>query len=98
MAIYNGEENFMKKSFATRSEKVTSDKMILVFENLPAGDFGISTFHDVNHNEKLDTNFLGIPTERYGFSNNARGSFGPPSFNKAKVKVSDNVKISINVH
>ena len=40
---------------------------------LPRGKYGVIAFHDLNGNEKLDTNFMGIPNEPYGFSNNARG-------------------------
>lgn len=49
---------------------------------LPTGTFAISIFHDINGDEKLNTNFIGIPKEPYGFSN-AKGTFGPPSFEKA---------------
>jgi len=50
---------------------------------IPAGTYVIGYYIDVNENEKLDTNFIGIPKEEYGFSNNARGTFGPPSFESA---------------
>ena len=50
---------------------------------IPAGTYVIGYYIDVNENEKLDTNFIGIPKEEYGFSNNARGTFGPPSFASA---------------
>ena len=56
--------------------------------NLPAGTYAIGVFHDVNGNNSLDTNFLGIPKEQYGFGNDATGSFGPPSFDEAAIKVS----------
>lgn len=52
----------------------------LVFENMDSGDYGIRYFHDENSNQELDTNWIGIPTETYGFSNNAMGTFGPPDF------------------
>lgn len=52
--------------------------------DLKAGEYAISIFHDLNDNGELDKNFMGIPTEPYGFSNNARGSFGPPKFVDAK--------------
>lgn len=55
-----------------------------IFAGVPAGTFGISAFHDENVNGKLDTNFLGMPTEDYCASRGARGSFGPPSFEDAK--------------
>jgi uncharacterized protein (DUF2141 family) len=60
----------------------------VVFENLPAGDYAISILHDVNKDGKMNTNFMGIPKEGYGFSNNVMGTMGPPSFEKAKFKLS----------
>ena len=50
---------------------------------LEAGTYSIGFFIDKNDNEKLDTNFLGVPKEQFGFSNDARGRFGPPSFEAA---------------
>jgi uncharacterized protein (DUF2141 family) len=49
---------------------------------MPYGKYSIKAFHDENENSKLDTNFTGMPVELYGFSNNARGQFGPPSFER----------------
>jgi len=50
---------------------------------LPLGDYAIRLFHDVNGNGELDTNLMGIPSEPFAFSNNARGSFGPASWTDA---------------
>ena len=50
---------------------------------LEAGTYSIGFFIDKNDNEKLDTNFLGVPREQFGFSNDAMGRFGPPSFEAA---------------
>ena len=58
-----------------------------VFANLPPGRFAVAVFHDENDNDELDANFLGVPTEGYGFSRNARGTFGPPSFSEAAVEI-----------
>ncbi len=46
---------------------------------LPSGSYAIACFHDENDNNKLDRSFSGFPTEIYGFSNDARGVFGPPN-------------------
>jgi uncharacterized protein (DUF2141 family) len=54
------------------------------FEDLPLGDYAVKVFHDENGNGKLDTNFVGIPKERFGFSNNAMGRFGPPDFEQSR--------------
>jgi uncharacterized protein (DUF2141 family) len=50
------------------------------FTGLRPGTYAISVFHDENSNGKLDTNFLGIPKEGVGASNDAKGHFGPPKF------------------
>lgn len=97
VAVYNSEETFMKKRLVSKKVKVSGKEVTLTFEDVGAGDYAISTFHDENDNSKLDTNFLGIPNEPYGFSNDARGSFGPPSFEKAKVKVDGDKKLVINL-
>ena len=60
--------------------------------------FAVAVFHDENENGELDRNRFGIPTERYGFSNNARGLTGPPSYKDAKIdcpKVGQSIKVSI---
>lgn len=59
------------------------------FRNLPAGDYAASVYHDINGNGRLDTNRLGVPAEPYGFSRDARGAFGPPSFEDAQFSVGD---------
>ncbi|MDC7694380.1 DUF2141 domain-containing protein [Asticcacaulis sp. DXS10W] len=59
----------------------------LHFKDLPPGDYCIMLFHDENENGTMDKNLLGIPSEGYGFSNNARGSFGPPKFSQMKFTV-----------
>ena len=58
-------------------------KLTVVLKDLPDGPVAISLHHDVNANEKMDVNAIGIPNEPYGFSNNAVGSFGPPRFEQA---------------
>jgi uncharacterized protein (DUF2141 family) len=97
VALYDSEGTFMKKHIASRKTKVNDNEVTVVFENLRLGDYAISTFHDRNDNEKLDTNFVGIPVEMYGFSNNAKGAFGPPSFDKARITVDRDKKVTINL-
>jgi uncharacterized protein (DUF2141 family) len=53
------------------------------FEDIPPGTYALAVIHDENSNGKLDTNWLGIPTEGYGFSNDAKGLLGAPSFSAA---------------
>ena len=56
------------------------------FDDIAAGSYAVSLFHDQNGNGRLDT-FLGVPTEGFGFSNNPVVHFGPPSFVQARIVV-----------
>ncbi len=53
------------------------------FEDIPPGTYALTVVHDENMNGKLDTKWLGVPTEGYGFSNNAKALLGAPSFSAA---------------
>jgi len=59
---------------------VTGNTATVRFDSLLPGPKAVRLFHDENSNGTLDTNFFGIPTEGYGFSNNPRSRFGEPSF------------------
>ncbi len=65
---------------------------------LPYGEYAIKVYHDENSNDELDTMLFGIPSEGYGFSNNARGSMGPPEYEQV-VFILDSAQkeITINV-
>ncbi|UJR85685.1 DUF2141 domain-containing protein [Sandaracinus amylolyticus] len=52
-------------------------------ENVPPGRYAIGVMHDEDNDGHFDTGFLGIPSEGYGFSRDARGTLGPPSFDSA---------------
>ena len=52
-------------------------------EGLPAGDYAVAVYHDKNSDGTMNKGAFGIPTESYGFSNNVRGTFGPPKFSAA---------------
>lgn len=100
VAIYNSKTTFnnIREVFREGRIKVEGNKAGYCFKDLPAGDYAISIFHDVNDNQALDKNNLGIPIEPYGFSNNAEATFGPPSFKKAEFRYSgEQMDITIRV-
>ena len=69
------------------------------FPGIAPGTYAVSVYHDENSNDKLDTNFLGIPREGVGASNNAHGHMGPPKFDSAKFQWAGawlNLEITIN--
>lgn len=99
VGLYNSKEDFMKvdKNFRNCITPVNSDKAVCILENVPAGTYALSVFHDENGNGELDTGMFGIPKEGYGFSNNASGMFGPPSFEDSSFEVKDDVVQQIDL-
>ena len=59
----------------------------VVFRNLPAGDYAVSALHDEDGDGVMDTGFLGIPLEGYGFSQVKKVPLGRPPFDDASVYV-----------
>ncbi len=70
------------------SETIANNKCVIVIKDLKPGKYAFKFFHDENNDEEINTNFMGIPKEGYGFSNNAKGTFGPPSFDKMLFELS----------
>jgi uncharacterized protein (DUF2141 family) len=68
-----------------------------VFNNVPAGTFAMFVFHDANSNNKMDINFLGIPKEGYGASNNKLPFASAPAYNDNKFVVADKSLIKLKV-
>ncbi|HZW26561.1 MAG TPA: DUF2141 domain-containing protein [Gallionella sp.] len=63
----------------------------LLIHDIPAGEYAVAVFVDMNGNGKLDRNFIGIPGEPTGTSRDAQGRFGPPKFKDAAFKVGEGV-------
>lgn len=90
-------EEFMGNCENYKEYKVSANKMVLSFKNVEPGRYAITIYHDANANGKLDTNFIGLPKERYGFSNNPSTRFGPPSYKKCLFDIKTNSKVEIRL-
>ncbi len=88
VALYK-QEGFLKTAFQGREVPAADGSVQVVFKGIPAGDYAVSAFQDLNSNRKLDTNAVGLPIEPYGFSNGARGSNGPPAYADARFHLSE---------
>ena len=97
VALYGTEKDFMKNLLAGKTTVAKEGDVQVVFENIPQGSYAVSVMHDENQNDKLDTNMIGIPKEGYGFSNDAVGSFGPPSFEKARFALKGSQTIVVTI-
>lgn len=86
IAFYETPESFNKLelSFYRISQPIVdgSSRVIIPYELIPER-FAVAVFHDENENGVMDRNAIGIPIESYGFSSDARGLTGPPSFESA---------------
>ena len=71
-------------STAQFRESAVQGSLTITAEDLPAGEYAIRVMHDVNGNDELDANLVGMPVEPWGFSNNATGKFGPPEWSDAR--------------
>lgn len=82
-------EDFLKKGqklLRVRKRAVAGRVEICLSAPRP-GTYAIGLYHDRNGNKRFDRNFLGLPVEPYGISNNPRIRFGPPSHEEAAFRV-----------
>jgi len=66
---------------------IQQGRAVVTFGDVPFGDYALKVFHDENGNGELDTNWVGFPKEGFGFSNDAMGQFGPPTFEEAAFEI-----------
>ena len=71
------------------NEPARTGTLRFVARDLSPGQYAVSVYHDENGNGELDTNLIGIPSEGYGFGNDASATFGPPSFKAAAVTLGE---------
>jgi uncharacterized protein (DUF2141 family) len=101
-AIYSSADGFPKDADKARGRThsaISGGYGSCEFPGLEPGTYAVAVFHDENSNGKLDTNFMGIPREGTGASNNAKGHMGPPKFDDAAFHFSGGrmeVKIRVN--
>lgn len=88
VALYNDASGYTgNTSVAAQTASMQGGNVRLVFKNLAPGRYALRAFADENANGKLDTNLMGMPIERYGFSNDARGNRAAPDFEAAAIRV-----------
>lgn len=97
LALYNSEDDFLETTYKGTISTITNNTCKVTFENIPAGVYAVSIFHDENDNGKMDTNFMGIPKEDYGCSNDASGFMGPPKWKNAKFNLEQDTSITITL-
>jgi len=87
--------NEKEESVASFTSKIVDKKCVFVIEGLEPGMYSFRFFHDENENDDIDTNWLGIPREGFGFSNNPRMTFGPPKFSRTLFELNENLMLRV---
>ncbi|WP_448564979.1 DUF2141 domain-containing protein [Thalassotalea ganghwensis] len=87
--LFEGEDNYSNGN-ALRAAIVAAKegKVTVKFDGIAPGEYAIKFFHDENDNAQLETNIFGMPVEGFGFSNDAKPSFGPVNYRDAKFDIS----------
>lgn len=97
--LFAGPDGFPSK--ATYKVQVTAlipgKKASCVFHDVARGTYAVALFHDENGNGQLDTNFIGIPSEGVGASNNRRPLVGPPSWDDAKFRLARDASLEVTL-
>ncbi len=99
IAVFNSPEKWLgEQPIYSTTINVDGQSVTWKIKDVPYGDYGVAVLDDENGNGKMDKNVLGMPLEPYGFSNNVRITFGPPSWDKAKFTVKGSTtEVSIEV-
>ncbi len=100
IAVVNSEAAFNEEAPAVLSLLIAPRAGSLTFSTdaLPDGDYSIQVLHDENGNGEMDANLVGMPTEPWGFSNNAMGNFGPPGWRDARFPLEGTTTIAIDLN
>jgi len=99
LAVFESESGFPKPEFSTKTVVVpATEEQVRVLLELPTNrPVTIAVFQDLDGNGQLTKGQMGIPREPYGFSNNARGTFGPPAFTQAAFVLGSERKSSASI-
>ena len=98
-AIYDKPEFFpenegKKIGFKKKITELINDQVTIT--DLEESFYAVAIYHDKNSNDNFDT-FLSIPQEKFGFSNDAKVFFGPPSFDEAAFYLKKNQRLKIEI-
>lgn len=72
------------KPIASADVPAIAGETVITLRAIPPGTYAIQTFQDVNANDKMDTSWLGLPLEPFGFSEDATPFLSKPSFDDVK--------------
>ncbi len=100
--VYDSEDTWLSDNTVLKKRYTLqagdAQKTVVIPIELDAGKYALSVYHDENDNKKLDANFIGIPKEPVGLSNDHRPKFGPPKYDKAEIEVKEGAVVEIKMN
>jgi len=99
IGIYNNKETFphVDEQYKVIYLDLKDFSGVFTIQDLPKGQYAVALFHDENADKICNTNFLGVPREGYGFSNNIRPFVSAPSFSDCSINLNQNISLSISL-
>ncbi len=99
VGLFDKEDDFLEtgSEFKVATVGVDSNTAIVIFENLPIGEYAISLYHDLDSSYAINKNFIGFPLEPYGISNDAWHRLSAPKWKEASFIVEANKTIVIHL-
>lgn len=97
--LYTSSEGFPRTAKGTQNVrvKVAGKSARCVFDKLKPGTYAVTVHHDENDNRKFDTNFVGMPLEGYGVSNNHTYAMSAPRWGESKVVLEAGKQLELGV-
>ncbi|HKM94692.1 MAG TPA: DUF2141 domain-containing protein [Prolixibacteraceae bacterium] len=99
IGIFNTSEKFLKQGFTFKNYLVAASDTIvsIVIDDLPEGEYAFLLYHDKNSDGKMNQNFIGIPKEPFGFSNNVKPKFSKPTFEECSFLLLKDKVLHVNL-
>lgn len=91
VTLFDSKRKWLKKGKACAVKRVKVDdqeEVVVIFENLPHGEYALVSYQDLNRNNKIDKNFLGLPKEPYAMTRKAKSKVRKPYFKEMKFSCS----------
>jgi len=98
LGIYNDPDNFLVREglFEYCVEDVKQNKVVCKWDSLPAGTYSLAYMNDLNGNEAMDVNFIGFPSEQYGFFPDPGFLLRVPRFEDCSFVLKEDMQLSMS--
>ena len=95
-SLFDSADSYLRQPSLRKDVAVGDDgSAVIEFGRHPRGTYAVSVIYDRDNDGELDTGFFGIPKEKIGFSNNARGVLGPAKWKDVRFEASGDLHIQI---